>query len=179
MSDLFEGNENDIVPLDQLDALLDQSLSRADTPEMVAFRQFFDGLGAQNFTADEFMVLGPSHHGNGACAGKNALPERGLWDNVKPLVAAMDAIRVALGSPVRITNCFRAEAYNSCIGGVSRSQHKQFRAADFVSSSGNSQDWADAARRVRDNGGFAGGIGIYNGFVHIDVRGSNADWDNR
>lgn len=178
--DLFdEGGEDDIVPLDQLEGLLDESLSRADTPEMVAFREFFSTIGARHFSADEFMVLGPSHHGTGACAGKNTMPERALWDNVVPLVRAMDAIRAELGAAVRITNCYRGEAYNSCIGGVPRSQHKQFRAADFVCGAGASKAWADAARRVRDRGGFAGGIGIYNSFVHIDVRGSNADWDNR
>ncbi len=179
MTDIFEGNENDIRPLDELKELLSESLSRDDTPEMVAFRQFFDGLGAQFFSADEFMVLGPSHHAPGACNGKNGMPEQALWDNVAPLVKAMDAIRAHMGHPVTITNCFRNEDYNACVGGVSGSMHKQFKAADFVCSSGTSADWAAAAKAVRSNGTFSGGVGIYNSFVHVDVRGSEANWDNR
>lgn len=180
MSDMTEGNERDIVPGDVLADVLDQSLSRADTPDMVAFRAYFDSLGAQHFSADEFMVLGPSNHvPGGACEGKNALAPKALWDNVAPLVAAMDAIRAELGAPIRITNCFRSDDYNACVGGVPDSFHRTFRAADWVGGGGSSGDWAEAARAVRDRGGFAGGIGIYNGFVHVDVRGHAVDWDNR
>lgn len=181
MSDIFEGNENDFVTGTALDSLLSKDRARADTPEMVAFRAFFDSIDSPHFSADEFMVLGPSHHSNGPCRGKNSLPDKALWSNVKPLVIVMNAIRDTLGASVRITNCYRNEAYNSCVGGVSGSLHKSFQAADWVCSTGTSADWARAAQQVRASAttGFKGGIGIYNGFVHVDVRGSNADWDNR
>ncbi|WP_300010863.1 D-Ala-D-Ala carboxypeptidase family metallohydrolase [uncultured Roseobacter sp.] len=179
-TDQTEGGERDIVPAELLDSVLGQSFSRADTPEMVAFREFFAEQSARHFSADEFMVLGPSHHvPGGACEGKNALAPSSLWNNVVPLIAAMDAIRDELGEPVRITNCYRSSDYNSCVGGVSNSYHKTFKAADWVCGTGTSADWAAAAARVRDRGAFTGGIGIYETFVHVDVRGQSIDWDNR
>ena len=179
MSNEFEGNERDVATFEELQQQLEADRSRSDTPEMVAFRAFFEELGARNFTADEFMVMGASHNGGGTCSGKNSLAPRNLWDNVKPLVAAMDAVRDRLGHSVMLTNVYRNPEYNECVGGVAGSQHKEFKAADFVCHSGSSADWAEAAKAVRSDGGFSGGVGIYNGFVHVDVRGSNADWDNR
>ncbi len=177
--ELEEGAESDALDFEEMGALLEEEASRDDKPEMVAFRGFFSNHGAQNFVADEFCVLGPSHHGTGECHGKNELPPRALWNNVASLVAAMDAIRAEIGAPVRITNCYRTEAYNSCVGGVSGSQHLQFRAADFVCKSGTTGDWAEAAKAVRSRGIFTGGIGTYRTFVHVDVRGHPVTWDNR
>ncbi len=96
-----------------------------------------------------------------------------------PLIQAMDAIRKQLDHPLLITNCYRAPPYNSCVGREINSQHLDFRAADFVGKDGDSAAWAEAARAVRDSGVFSGGMGIYRSFVHVDVRGSVADWDNR
>lgn len=174
-----EGTESDFLDFEALGALLDEAASRNDTPERVAFREFFSALGARHFVADEFCVLGPSNHGTGACGGKNEMPPRAIWNNVTSLVAAMDAIRAEIGAPVRITNCYRAPAYNACVGGVSASQHLRFRAADLVCRSGRTGDWADAAKVVRSRGVFSGGIGIYRSFVHVDVRGHPVTWDNR
>lgn len=179
-NDRTEGAEYDMVPADLLDEVLATSHSRADTPEMVAFRAFFDQQGARHFSADEFMVLGPSNHvPGGPCEGKNGLAPKNLWPNVVPLIAAMDAIRDELGAPARITNCYRSPAYNDCIGGVANSYHMSFQAVDWVCDTGVSTDWAAVARRVRDRGVFTGGIGLYRSFVHIDIRGHAIDWDNR
>ena len=53
-----------------------------------------------------------------------------------------------------------------------------FRAIDFMVE-GNSRptDWARALRSMRDDEGlFKGGVGLYASFVHLDTRGTNADW---
>ena len=102
-----------------------------------------------------------------------------LWDNVVPLVLAMDAIRAEIGGPATITSCYRGADYNACVGGVPSSFHRRFMAADFVGATGTSVNWTAAARRARDQGNFSGGIGIYDSFVHVDVRGSNVDFDGR
>ena len=55
----------------------------------------------------------------------------------------------------------------------------QFNAIDWRCDSGTVDEWHSAAIAVRQSrSGFAGGIGAYrnSGFVHIDTRGSNADW---
>jgi len=79
-------------------------------PALAEFREFIETFGARHFKAEEFMVLGPSHAGSGPCVGKNSLPDKDLWENVRPLVAALDAIRDEIGSGVFITNCYRHEA---------------------------------------------------------------------
>ena len=58
MTDVFEGNEFDFIEGDALQEALDADRSRSDTPEMVAFRQFFDGLNSNFFAAD--ALNGPS-----------------------------------------------------------------------------------------------------------------------
>lgn len=180
MIDEFEGSENDVADFDTVETMLRGTRDR-DSDEMIAFRRFFDqSAQAQHFTADEFIVLGPSNSNpSSACHNKNSIAPEILWPNVVPLVAAMDAIREKLGHPVRITNCYRASPYNTCVGGVTSSQHLKFKAADFICSGGTSGDWAEAAMAVRRDGIFNGGIGIYRSFVHVDVRGSNANWDKR
>jgi len=174
-----EGQEFDFIEGPALEASRSADMSRADTPDMVAFRAFFSQLDSPHFVADEFMVLGPSNRPGGSCEGQNSMPPQALWNNVIPLVAAMNAVRKELGASIQITNCFRNTQYNACVGGVAGSQHPRFTAADWVCSSGTSADWAAAAATVRASGVFKGGIGIYNSFVHLDVRGSNANWDSR
>jgi lysozyme len=36
--------------------------------------------------------------------------------------------------------------------------------------------WHAIAQQLRGEGLFSGGIGLYGSFVHVDVRGYNADW---
>lgn len=178
----FEGNEFDAVGFDAAGEMVETLRSGEEPPLLMEFRRFFDGLANQpeHFHADEFMVMGPSNGNSGsACFQKNSLPPQSLWDNIVPLISAMDDIRKELGFQVRITNCYRASAYNTCVGGVSSSQHLQFKAVDFVGQSGESGDWANAAKACRDNGSFNGGVGIYSGFVHVDVRGHPLNWDKR
>ena len=37
-------------------------------------------------------------------------------------------------------------------------------------------DTEEALKLWRDQGRFQGGIGLYPTFVHVDTRGTNADW---
>lgn len=138
-------------------------------------------LNLEFFVPNEFLALGGNHSNpNHSCFGKNALPNRGLWPNVRPFATALDEIRRRLGEPVRLTSVYRNDAYNSCLpGSVSNSQHKLFKAEDFKCAAGSPVRWRTVAQDVRRDGFFSGGIGIYNTFVHIDVRGSEIDWDSR
>ncbi|MGO8124271.1 YcbK family protein [Rhizobium ruizarguesonis] len=90
----------------------------------------------------------------------------------------LDEIRQRLGASCRILSAYRAPAYNSCIGGESASLHVSYNAIDFRCTSGTSTQWRDVARAVRSsNPAFKGGIGFYSSFVHIDTRGSIANWN--
>jgi hypothetical protein len=175
----FEGAERDFESFDRVEVLQRSArdqVSAADLPLIREFQDFFRSLGARHFRADELLFLGASHHGTGSCAGKNRLPPRELWPNIVPLVHALDAIRDHVGKPIRLTNVYRDGPYNTCVGGVSSSQHLLFKAADIVASGANSTECARCARAVRTGGVFTGGIGHYTGFVHVDVRGEIADW---
>jgi N-acetylmuramoyl-L-alanine amidase len=102
-----------------------------------------------------------------------------LWKNVKNTALMLDAIRKELGAPIRILSCYRAEPYNTCIGGESGSLHMKFNAIDFTCSQGTPEIWRRVADRLRSGDPkFMGGIGVYpsSNFVHIDTRGTEANW---
>ena len=89
----------------------------------------------------------------------------------------IDEIRARLGTSVIILSAYRSESYNACIKGAPRSQHKRFCALDLAARGGSVADWWRVAREVRDSSpDFAGGIGRYNSFVHVDTRGQAVDW---
>ena len=80
-----------------------------------------------------------------------------------------------------LTSVYRSPKYNAAIdGSATKSQHLEFRAADFsVPGKGNPKAWASKLREMRAAGVFSGGIGLYKTFVHVDVRGANADWKGK
>ncbi|MCQ0092534.1 D-Ala-D-Ala carboxypeptidase family metallohydrolase [Roseovarius sp. M141] len=144
---------------------------------MGRFTAFVAGLNLRHFSAQEFLVLGGSNGPGGRCAGRNSLPPSDLWPTLEPTARFVDAIRARLGSSVVILSAYRAESYNGCIGGASRSQHKRFCALDLTPRAASVSALWETARSIRAaNGSFTGGIGKYRSFVHIDTRGNNADW---
>ncbi|WP_353475339.1 N-acetylmuramoyl-L-alanine amidase [Salipiger sp. H15] len=145
------------------------------------FAASYQDMHIRNFKPHEFLTMGGSNSNPSArCYNKNSLPPRALWPNMRPLARALDEIRNRLGAPVKLTSVYRNPAYNGCLSGTaSNSFHMQFKAADFQCAKGSPTDWRRVAQEVRSAGVFTGGIGIYNTFVHVDVRGQVADWDNR
>ena len=177
-----EGAESDFLSAEHMEAMVGFESAVARTPDEQAladdFQEFFASIGSRHFSAEEFLFLGAQHGGNGDCAGKNSLPERQLWPNVKPLVLALDALRARLACPVYLTCVYRNPEYNRCVGGVDGSQHRNFTAADCVFKGSDVRDCAGIARQLRSDGVFSGGVGLYRSFVHIDVRGTDADWSS-
>lgn len=141
------------------------------------FRDHIGQLSLTHFQPDEFLFLGGSHHSAGTCGGLNEVPPEGLWDNINKTAEVLDQLRSRLGVPIRLTSIYRNKAYNNCLSGAaSNSFHMQFKAADFKAGGGTPTQWRDELRRMRDDGVFQGGIGLYSTFVHVDTRGTNADW---
>lgn len=176
----LEGEESDVIGFEDFEELREMLESVESTPEESAFMEkfeaFFATLNAKHFQAKEFLFMGGSHYGSGRCGGKNTFPPEEVWGSLKTLVPVIDTIRAELGHSIRVTSIYRSPAYNSCIGGVTNSQHRKMTAADCVVRSVTPKDLHKVAKKVRDRGDFKGGIGLYRGFVHIDVRGHNADW---
>lgn len=108
---------------------------------------------------------------------KNELPPKKYWDRLSETLKVADAIREELGVPLKVINsAYRSPDYNTeCSGAVANSYHTKNLALDLVYAC-STEEAAKAARKLRDEGLFKGGIGIYSTFIHIDTRGRNANW---
>ncbi|MGV1949302.1 N-acetylmuramidase domain-containing protein [Agrobacterium vitis] len=149
-----------------------------DASDQMDFVAFFTGLGLKHFKPYELLTMGHQHSDPSSPAyGLNTSPPRSLWPNIVETVKVLDELRDLVGAAITISSAYRSPAYNKAIAGAGGSQHMKFNALDFsVRSVSNPADWAAALKQLRANGRFKGGIGVYSTFVHVDTRGSNADW---
>ena len=93
------------------------------------------------------------------------------------LVDILEAIRVHFGRPVTVTSGYRTVSYNASIKNSSKkSQHCNGLAADIqVEGHTPVEVYNYACSLLGDHGG----VGIYNTFVHVDVRASKSRFDYR
>lgn len=111
---------------------------------------------------------------------ENDAPPDALWPAILPTVRLVETMRERFG-PTVITSAYRSKAYNRAVyadTGVepTDSEHSRHTAIDFSCKDGTPLDWRRALLELRIRGEFAGGIGLYHTFVHVDTRGRNADW---
>lgn len=94
----------------------------------------------------------------------------------KELIVRLNAIRSRFGKPIIINSGYRSPEHNKAVGGVANSQHVKGMAADI-----RPTDLKDLSelQKICDEMNPNGGVGYYNTFVHVDVRGEKARWDNR
>lgn len=127
-----------------------------------------------SFKAREFLAKGSN------AKGLNTDPPTKLWRNMVGLARLLQKFKdtYAKDQPVLLHSVYRSPEYNSTLNGAARkSQHMAFRAADVsVPGKGSPQEWARVFRKLRSDEVFSGGIGLYRTFVHVDVRGTDADW---
>ncbi len=151
------------------------------TEEEELLERFIDQLGLRHFEGRELTWLWSRTRGGVS----NSCPPKDLWTNCIDVLLVADELRERHGSAIRITSAYRSPAYNAAVGGERMSYHKAFMALDLTSPRGAYQLWKDAValrgvRIVRPGSRswfkFAGGIGRYPSFVHIDTRGHNANW---
>lgn len=139
------------------------------------FAALVGGWGLRHFTALEFLRFGAAHEGGGACSGKNSLPPKTLWPNLRRTALLADAIRQEFGRPIIVLSAYRDADYNACIGGAAASHHMRFNALDLANVGGTTAQMHRIAERLmRGTPDFAGGLGLYagRGFIHVDTRGS-------
>lgn len=122
----------------------------------------------KNFTQREFKSKDGSK-----------MPEDVL-SNIKDLAYNLQALRDFLGEPVRINSAYRSEAHNKAEGGSKTSQHLTGKAADIKVKDIDTKDlYLIIESLIKDGKMRQGGLGLYNTFVHYDIRGTEARWDYR
>ena len=117
-----------------------------------------------NFSMDEFE-----------CKCGCVMPEF-VKKNVQELAENLQVIRDAYGR-IDLTNSYRCKEHNADVGGSVNSQHLKGKAADIKSSTIAPIDMAAVVDDLMKSEKFKlGGVGIYNTFTHVDIRGSRARW---
>jgi uncharacterized protein YcbK (DUF882 family) len=135
------------------------------------FQRELDKRGVEHFSAKECLFLGA----NNAVHKNNHAPTKALWKNFWPIIDIADTARDRIGKPLRITSGYRSPAYNKSVGGVSNSQHVQFKALDLAAPRPVLRKLYAELMAMRQEGQKIA-IGRYATFIHIDVRGTNASW---
>lgn len=159
-----------------------QQTNQTKTPAL-ALEGFIDSAKFRWFRGREL-----THYWQSTRNGKkNSVPPVELWPNVLRPLAVLDELREFLGYEIVITSSYRSRTYNAAVGGASGSHHLHFRALDFVGRHETPAKWHQALAGMRGDmfGGsngvprfrFHGGLGIYKTFVHLDTRGTDADWE--
>lgn len=103
-----------------------------------------------------------------------------VYVNIVKLANQLQHFRDIINKPITINSGYRCEAHNKKIGGVKYSQHVLGKAADIVV-----QDLDPVFvigfidTEIQNGDMLQGGLGLYNTFVHYDIRGKRARWDFR
>lgn len=94
----------------------------------------------------------------------------------RELIVRLNAIRSRFGKPIIVNSGYRSPDHNKAVGGVKNSFHVQGLAADI-----RPEDLKDLPelQKIADELNPHGGVGFYNTFVHVDVRGEKSRWNNR
>ena len=118
----------------------------------------------ENFSMDEFE-----------CKCGCVMPEF-VKKNVQELAENLQVLRNHVGR-LNLTNAYRCKYHNADVGGAVNSQHPKGKAADIKSRDINPKDMAAIVDDLMKCESFKlGGVGIYNTFTHVDIRGTRARW---
>lgn len=118
----------------------------------------------ENFSLEEFE-----------CKCGCVMPEF-VKKNVTELAENLQVIRDVYGK-IDLTNSYRCKEHNADVGGAVNSQHLKGKAADIKSKTLNPKEIASIVDDLMKSEKFkSGGVGIYNTFTHVDIRGSRARW---
>lgn len=119
----------------------------------------------KNFSSEEF-----------ACKDGTPVPGE-LLGNVEKLAENLQVLRDYLGEAVHVTSGYRTPTYNAKVGGKKKSQHLLAKAADITVKSKTPKQLHAIIEKLISQGKMKqGGLGLYPGFVHYDVRPNRARW---
>ena len=111
-----------------------------------------------------------------ACNDGVPVPEE-LIPNAQMLADNLQVLRDHIGEPIHINSAYRHKEYNKSVGGASRSQHLYAKASDIVVKGISPNIIYDLIEEMIKTGEMMeGGLGLYSGFTHYDIRGKKARW---
>jgi zinc D-Ala-D-Ala carboxypeptidase len=90
------------------------------------------------------------------------------------LLVGLEWLRRLVGKAVTINSGYRCGGHNQAVGGEADSQHMEGRAADIAVAGILPARLKDLAQQIPYF--MDGGIGLYETFLHVDVRGIRARW---
>lgn len=141
--------------------------------DVLRYANYIKSLDLKHITPE--MVLKPHFQTRGRTS--NGLPPRYLWKNIEPTLRTIDAMCERMNTHVaQFISIYRTQAYNRAVRGKSRSYALQNCAVKVRFKDVTPRTAAKVARELRSEGFFNGGIGTYDTFMHLDTRGSKADW---
>ena len=142
-------------------------------PNVHQYGNYILDLNLKNITPR--MVIAPHFKNRGKI--RNSIPPKKLWKQIGPTLKVVDKLCDEIGLPIKeLLSVYRSPEYNKAVRGNKGSYHMCNRAIDVAFKNKSSWRVAKAARQLRSDNFFKGGIGTYHSFVHIDTRGKNADW---
>jgi len=119
----------------------------------------------KNFSLKEFACS------NGVWVPANCIK------NVTELAKNLQVLRYFLGVSIHINSGYRTPVYNKKIGGSENSQHVCAKAADIRTEKISSKCLHVIIEcLIRTDQMKQGGLGLYDNFVHYDIRGIKARW---
>jgi len=122
----------------------------------------------KNFSKEEFD-----------CSDGSEMPIN-IYHNMVKVANQLQVLRGYLKKPIHINSAWRSQEYNASIKGSSKkSQHIMGRAADIVVKGFDPVAVYTTIEILIEKGDMLqGGLGLYDTFVHYDIRGTKARWNN-
>lgn len=120
----------------------------------------------KNFTRQEFD-----------CKDGTIVPQKYLKNAIE-VAENLEVLRAEINEPVLITGSgYRTEKHNKKVGGAKNSQHLTCSGADINARNFTPKELAEVIEKlIASKKMKQGGIGVYKGFVHYDIRGTKARW---
>ncbi|QDP58897.1 MAG: putative peptidase M15 [Prokaryotic dsDNA virus sp.] len=112
------------------------------------------------------------------CKCGNCEMPKEVYENMQKVAEQLQVLRDFLGRGIKINSGYRCPEHNENIGGTKNSQHKLGKASDIVVSGMEPEVVkAQIEDRILNGEMLQGGLGLYNTFVHYDIRGEKARWN--
>jgi len=122
----------------------------------------------KNFKIEEFE-----------CKGGCEMPFD-VYENIIKLANQLQFLRTYTGRPIKINSGYRCPEHNAKVGGSKTSQHLLGKAADITIQSLKPAEVYKIIEDLIDLGHMLqGGLGLYDTFIHYDIRKVKARWDGR